>query len=354
MTDTLPDGSSFDTHDLERLFRRFHFPATAVGNDTGSFFLPESWQPFALETPPGSPELGGPPVVLAQFNEPASSNMAFAQVLAARLPRDIAARHWLGWFLDQMDYKLQEIAAVSERVADSLAGIPIGRNVYAGRVCVRFYDELAIVVIAATPAPRYAQDADMLAVVVRSLVLGNRRPGGVIEERRTVHATAATAGAAPAGIVFQCPMSWTPSVETDLAEGRGVVDLESFDDSHILSGFVRLKWIDGVDRVDEAEHLRAMGSEIRSLGLKTGQAFHVNRTPQSLGSLRMDWQKIYHAQIIERPKETPMEVWLSSLTAGSTKIFALLLTPSRQENALGWAINRRALEIVCQTLAPAG
>jgi hypothetical protein len=332
----LPDGSAVDA----ARFARVAGETPAPVDGTFSLALPRGWRREPVPPVTATPE-PGPPVLLALYTGPRVAAFApFAQVLVARLERDMSAMHWLRFYLAQMQYTPREIETISDNAADALAGLSIDGRVAAARVMVRLYGSYCYIVTVAVPAEAYDDFKDVLGLAVRGFILGGLSPHGHVEHWRDVAADGAPR--------FSFPQSWSVEAIPAPDGARGEYALLNADASGAMFGQIRVRWLDASFGGSDASEAAKMLEAFELAGVKPGALISTSTERKAQGPYSIVADAIRAATLAGDPR--PFEMWQVALAGARHRILMAMLTPAQPQSFYWWAVNRRALEIVISTL----
>jgi len=332
----LPEGDSPAMAASARVVGQAPVPA----NGTFSMALPKTWRPVDVPPVTAIPP-PGPPVLLALYGGDEISGVApFAQVQLARLERDIAAEHWLRFYLDQMQMVPREIEAISDNAADALVGQKIGGRVVATRVMVRLYSSFAYIVVAGVAAEVYGRFKDALGLAVRSFILGSQSPEGHVEKWQNVSAAG--------GPSFSIGGSWTVETIAGPDGMRGAFDLTNAEAGGAVVGKMRVRWLTSSFPGSDADEAKKMVEEFKMAGVQVGEVLRAATERKETGSCVVSAEAVRAATVAGDDRS--LEFWQVAALTASHRVLLAMLAPAQSQSFYWWAVNRRALETIVSTM----
>lgn len=339
MSSTLPRGDGLSP---EAQRARFSLRQTGVewqGHPL-TLLTPNSWTSIP---PPDEARTGMDGLRLAAFwsSEGDGDGPLSLQVFVASFPREIAASHYLRRLAVAMEMEPAQIEPISPSLADSLVTFQIGKAPFKGRLAVRLYGPFMVAALAAGPASRYDEAAELYGYLVRATSLEDLTPGGAMEQREAV----------PLGPSLSCdlPASWSFETIPGPDEQRGIVDATSVTPEDSSVGRLRLKWFVGARAGTVQEEMDKLRQELDGAGLVLGPVLHAVDEPAALSNGLV--LRAHRIELATLPEGGPtLEVQRLVLSGSGLGLCCTLISPARTTDFAAWALSRRALEIALETL----
>jgi hypothetical protein len=338
----LPDGSGFPAAMLAQAMDVVAISPTVEGNLAYRLVLPRGWT--VLDRPlPSVTEIGAlRPVVLGLHMGPiVAGGPPFVQVMAMALEREIAAADWLRQYAAASGYDIRTLGELHSGRADALISLTIRDDRYAARLLVNILGGRLVALLAAVPGEHYEELADLLGLVTASFVMPDEDPDIMVEGLRPMAVAGSTRVLLPA--------SWqVVSATNDGAKGLagglvGGLGVHWADAQGIPQGVLHI--YAGASMPTEMERLRTiLGPSLRQGALLADRLPALEDGPFTGG-----YHKIYSVTETT-PDAPPRELWHLRLDGAGSAVDLMLLTPARDHSFSAWAINRRALDIVLQTI----
>jgi hypothetical protein len=179
----------------------------------------------------------------------------------------------------------------------------------------------------------------LLGLIVRSLTLKGKVPGGHVERLRSVRLNAE--------LSCDIPLSWSARPIAGPDTLRGAVDLVSSADSDWL-GQIRLRWIANDVDTTQAREVAKMEQELAQAGITLGTRVATNLERIVAGGFTVTAQAVNLATLHDNSVD--LECWRNVLRDSRFTVYCLMLTPARTSQFYWWAVNRYALDTVATSL----
>ncbi len=323
----LPNGTNFPPDLLAKALAPVKITPTVEGVLRYQLLLPRGW--VLLDRPQVSLNDLAPhrPLVLGLHMGPVvEGGPPFAQIMALGLEREINAADWLRHYAVVSGYEIHTLGEVHSGRADALVSLSVRDERYAARLLVTIVGGRLILALLAVPGRHYEALAELLGVMTASFVTPDEDPDMMIEGLQTV-----MVGQSAQALL---PVSWLPS---PLPEG------------------IALSWANAAGQAQGVLHLSQGPINQDNLQAILGPqakrgALLADRPPEmDAGPFSQGHHRIYSVTGMDG-QAGAQELWELALQTPQHHISLLMLTPSPAHGFSAWAINRRALDIVLQTL----
>lgn len=343
MTQTdFPIGQNFSKEELKE---RFHLIKDTPYNNTElayKILIPKTWesQPIRAESADLNPNTLKP---LAIFKGPAKDGTnPFIQIQAVQLVREITAANWLRHYAIATERKLLAIKPISYNFADSVMEFLIEGHPFTARATASIDGDRLFFLLNLALASSYDTFAEIFGVPVVSFNLQNRSSKTSIENHApyNVHDI----------VRFNCPESWKYHLITEgRPKGKEAADLFNYDPDGNVCGRMRIKTVEKNVSAGVETEIRDTMDEYEDGNVSIGSL--LESIEVEIGAYRFDSAvvKAYQADI--QGNEIRQEVWIAVIEDPKYYVIVSLLTPFREQGFYVWAINRRAYDIVLETLA---
>lgn len=341
MADLLPIGQAIPAPQRKALF--FRVNDIPFGNRSLAFsvMLPKTWGvDSSLKVANGelTPAALKPLAIFRGMS--GDEAYAYLQIQAMLLTREISAASWLqAWALSE-GYTVRETRELSPLFVDALLEFFIDETPFTMRAAVKLDGNRLFLVKAFVPSVAYAAMEQTFGLMVASFELAQPGPTPHIESRAHLH----LAGR----LRLQHPMSWRPRVLTDLPDGRAAVDLYQIDDADALQGLLRIKLAEKRVVPSSSTMLASAQAELAEADVTLEEEIHNGPIESPVELYKSGQLVIYLASINGSP--TPQEVWIYLFETSTHFVAMTLLTPSREAQYYPWAINKRAFELVLDSI----
>jgi hypothetical protein len=130
---------------------------------------------------------------------------------------------------------------------------------------------------------------------------------------------------------------------------RGIVDLTNVDADGNPVGRIRVKWIWHSMPADDAAEAAKLKQGFEAAGLVIGEATHSQGAePAGQSGFSVRFQRIHRATIPGNP--VPQEYRILGLASPDVHVYIAALSPDPTKYFTEWAINRRAFDLLIETL----
>lgn len=297
--------------------------------------VPAAWRRDRTEDY-GTELTAGRLLPLAALASPRSD--AFLQVQATPLNREVTAEHWLRHFLMTSGYNAEKSVILSIFFADCLASFSIGAGKYLGRFAVRVHGDSVFLLSVFCEEALYDGMAELLGLCVASFQPLGAPSGPSVEEWLPTRLGDL--------LSFSRPASWAMRVVPAAPAGKSALDFISIVDDVAL-GMMRVKA--AAFTVDAT-----LDGQIRDAVGEYAEAGMIVNPNEQRHDVDLAGDRFTDGRLVIFNGATeggaPQELWVIVFRDKSTLFTISLLTPDRKSQFLIWAENRRALDIVTETL----
>ncbi|KHD11471.1 hypothetical protein PN36_29130 [Candidatus Thiomargarita nelsonii] len=277
---------------------------------------------------------------LAIFAAPDGSH-SFIQLHAIGLPREISAAHWLRHYAATTDRTIVELEELSVLFADSLMTFKIEDHTFVGRAAVRIDGDRLFMVFGFAIEAAYQALAETFGLAISSFKLLSPSSRTSIEPHRRHNL---------ADIVqFDCPASWKHKVPENPPIGKQAIDFYHFDDNNAFQGLIRVKAVSKTVVNQSEEVIKNTVEEYADSNLILRDKLHSSPVGSYSARFSNGFLIIYGCTI-EGNEENQQELWICAFEDEKHYIVTSLLTPSRRQIFYTWAFNKRAYEIVLESI----
>lgn len=331
----LPNGTNYPRQRVSAEFG--WYDALPHGNGALGFKLlvPRMWQQDLVpggEVEPRVDRL----LPLAAFSSHLQDG--FLEIQVTSLERDISAGHWLQAYMEEVNYEPLAIVDVSKIFADSLAEFVIEGRKFIGRFSASIRGNLLFLVSALSFKESYDALAEMFGVSIASFQATAVPPRLTVESR---------VSASVDGIVhFEYPASWQSRVVSPSPHGKAAVDLiGTLGDA--LTGIIRVKTVRKSLASGPEQLISASLAEFEEAGIQSIEKQAENNVPISGNKFSNGMVKIYSGIT---SAGLPQEIWVVVMENAHVHCVISMVTPDRNLEFAVWAVNRRALDIILETI----
>lgn len=277
---------------------------------------------------------------LAIFAGPKSEH-SFIQLHAIQLPKEISAAHWLKHYAATTERKLVDLDELSVLFADSLMTFKIEDHGFSGRAAAKIDGDRLFLVFCFAPDATYPALAETFGLAVSSFKLLNPSSKKTIEPRHQHNL---------ANIVqFEYPASWTPRIAENPPIGKQAIDLYHFDDNKAFQGLIRVKTVNKTVVEQSEDVIKDTVQEYADSNLVLRDKLHSSPVGSYSERFSNGVLIIYNC-VIEGNQENTQELWICVFGDDEYYVITSLLTPSRNDIFYTWALNKRAYEIVLESI----
>lgn len=266
----------------------------------------------------------------------------YLQIQALTLVREISAAHWLRHFAEITNRQIIVFAERSDQFADSVMSFQVEERVFRGRATALIDGNRLFLLFAFASEEEYTTLAEAFGVSVASFKLRNPSPQRSIELRQQFQIENVLHG--------QYPRSWRSRTPENTPPGKAVLDLYNFDDDGVLNGMMRIK-VAEKSLADMSIAITQVQQEFIEGNLRLRDRIHSGPLTFPEGRFKNGRIEIFGATL-DNPEALSQELWISVGEADQRWVSVTLLTPNRQERFYAWAINKKAYEIILQSLMP--
>lgn len=336
MNDILPIGRNYPKDQIDRNFTLKWI--SPPGRSTFAFriMVPSGWveddiskyRPEEIDADTLFP--------LSAFSD--SQSHSFLQVQVVRLAREISAVHWLHLFLEESNHRIDVIVEISDYFSDSLSSFEIEGNRFKGRMAASVSGEFLYIISAFCPESYYETLSEVLGICIASFRVILPPTRKTIEGWQSFSLDGT--------LRFQFPDSWATYIVPAPPKGKAAVDLISTLQGSAV-GLIRVKRVAGfaassseVVRSDAVEEIKQIGivnisENINSVHYKGNQRFQAGKVHVYAGKSEIG---IEH------------EAWITIAEGEDEFCVITMITASKKENFYVWSVNRRAYDIITQTI----
>jgi hypothetical protein len=343
MTQTdFPIGQNFSEKELKE---RFHLIKDMPYNNPElayKILIPKGWESESIQAE--SKDLNPntlKPLGIFKGPEDGGAN-PFVQIQAVQLLREITAANWLRHYAIATERELLAIKPISDRFADSVMEFSIQGHPFTARVTASIDGDRLFFLFNLALASTYPKYEEIFGVPVVSFNLQKMSGKPSIENRLSYNLNDI--------IRFTYPESWKYRAVTEKhPKGREAADLFSFDPDGNLCGRMRVKTVDKGFSSGVEEQIEDTLSEYGDGNVIVDDL--LESVEVEIGSDRFDTGVVKAFSGHIEGNEIRQEVWVAVIEDPKYYMVVSLLTPFREQGFYLWAINRRAYDIVLETLA---
>jgi len=341
MSDLLPIGQEIPAGRRKELFFRITdnpFGNRALGY---SILIPKTWG-IDSSLKVASAELSAAGLKpLAIFRGMAGdSAYAYLQLQATLLTREITASYWLTAWALSAGYTVVESRELSPLFVDALIEFFIEETAHTMRVTVKIDGNRLFLTKAFVPTAAYSAVDQTFGLMVASFELTQPSPHPYIEVRTNLRIAER--------IRLQHPASWRSRILTELPDGKAAADLYQIDDADSLQGLIRIKLAEKRVVSSLPLMLKNTQEELQSADITLEEELHNGRVESPVELYKAGQLLIYTASIEGNP--SPQEVWIYVFETTTHFIAMTLLTPTRDSSYFAWAVNKRAFELMLDSI----
>lgn len=265
---------------------------------------------------------------------------AYIQLQAIQLVREVSAAHWLRYFAVTTGRKIIELVELSPLFSDTLMTFDIEGHAFVGRLAAKIDGNRLFLVFCFAVEEAYPYLEEVFGLAISSFKLLNPSQQPTIESRQEYKLKDI--------VQFVCPSSWQYNYPENAPVGKHAIDLYNFDDEQALQGLIRVKAVLKSVVTNSDQLVKDTIIEFSEANFQIQKALH-NGAVASYSDQFQDGLLMIYLGVIEGSDE-PQEFWLSVFEAQSHYIVLSLLSPARESVFYTWAFNKRAYEIVLESL----
>ncbi|MCX7099865.1 MAG: hypothetical protein NTV43_18375 [Methylococcales bacterium] len=262
---------------------------------------------------------------------------AYIHIYAVELLKEISAANLLRHYANTTGRNIINLQEISIYFADSLMDFNIENQSFIGRAAIRVDGNKAFMVFCFTKKANYENLAEIFGLTVASFQLTSPSLQNYIEHRVSI---------AINDIKFDYPASWQPNMPKEMPRGRQVTDLYHFDNENVLQGMIRIKVVEKntIDSIEKV--LRGTIDEFTEANVVIQQKTHQSSVESYSKRFLNGEILIYECTI----NNNPNELWICVFSDTTHYYVISLLTPARDNYFYTWALNRRAYDIVLESV----
>ncbi len=343
MTQTeFPIGQNFSKKELKE---RFHLIKDMPYNNPElayKILIPKGWESESIQAE--SKDLNPntlKPLAIFKGPEHGGAN-PFVQIQAVQLIREITAANWLRHYAIATERKLLAIKPISDNFADSVMEFLIDGHPFTARATASIDGDRLFFMLNLALSSTYDKLAEIFGVPVVSFNLQRGSSKKSIEKHIPYNLDEI--------VRFNCPDSWKYRLVTEeRPEGKEAADLFSHDPDGNVCGRMRVKSVERNVSSGVETQIQDTISEYRDGNVIVDDL--LESVEVEIGSDRFDTGVVKAFSAHVDGNEIRQEVWVAVIEVPEYYIVVSLLTPFREQDFFLWAINRRAYDIVLETLA---
>lgn len=337
----LPIGQEIPVQTRKDLF--FKVENTPFGNKSLAFsiLVPKTWgidSSLKVASAELSPASLKPLAILRGMA--GDSAMAYLQIQAMKLTREITAADWLASHALSSQRSILKNQELSPLFADAQLEFVIEETPFTMRAVARVDGDRLFFVSAFCPSSVYASLEQTFGLMVASFDLTYPTTVTNIEPRLPLRVGGK--------IRLQHPSSWRPRMHENLPKGRYAVDLYQIDDADSLQGLIRIKLAEKGEISSIPLMLQRAKAELTEAGVELLGELHNAPVESPYELFKSGQLLIFEASIEGSP--SPQEAWIYLFETVSHFTALSLLTPAREHDHYVWAINRRAFELILNSI----
>ena len=336
----LPTGEKIETQRLRRDFMWLEVTPTNATEHPFKFLAPKSFRavPVSESEKIDTTSL----TTLLSLQDSASSAGIIVQ--KQKLPREIAATHWLRLSADQAGRRIEILDTVSDRFADAKVSFTIEGKLYSSRLAVQIAGGDAFLLFCFAPQATYESLADTFGMFIATweLLSPPKQPSVEPWPEHTLDA-----------FRFRIPASWKIApAKVPARKGVEAVVFSNLDDDGQPNGFIRIA------TVQDSRGNSLLGGLEEAFDFWTALNLpHRQLVSQNTPETAVSWAKERSLKILklDGPAAPPggFEGRLLALGLDDRWLTISLLTPPEGDTARFhvWAINQRAFKIIAESLS---
>jgi hypothetical protein len=342
MTDNkLPLGENISDEQIKHSFNMVKDIPFDNESLTYQLLISKSWNPTSIhlqEQPVINPEkMTG--IGLFVGNQVQNSR-AFISLQVMELPQEINAADVLRGYVLANDYKLITLQEDSPKRVDSLVEFQMQGGDYLGRALMAITGNRVGFLLAVGAPSEYEQLKDIFSLAIASFEMPHA-PQGHIETWREYQMGVNW-------LHFYCPTTWTFDYpdSSDLTDRFGLELYNTHANDEVI-GIIRAKTVLKKDTTAIGDELEKFMDELQEMGVEFGEIMNRQDLPVNSPFIAAH-QVIY--QILDKQVGIVREAWVALLEDDQYLSFFALLTCRREEAFSVWAVNKRAWQIMLNTL----
>ena len=337
----LPSGKNVSDEHIKQSYNRVQ--DTPFGNDSLFYRLlvSKEWNPTAIH-------LQERPVITTEkmmgigmfVGSQISDSKPFILLQVMNLAQEINAADVLRGYALANDYQLKTLQEDSPKRVDSLVEFQLQGVTYFGRAMMAITGNRVGFLLAAGAPSEYEQLEEKFALASASFEMSNA-PQGHIEAWREYQIGVNW-------LYFHFPTSWTFDYpdSSDLTDRFGLELYNTTADNEVI-GIVRAKTVLKKYTTDIGDELQKFMEELEAMGVEFGEIMNRHALPVNAPFIAAH-QVIY--QILDKQTNQVREAWVALLEDDQYLSFFALLTTRREDAFSVWAVNKRAWQIMLNTL----
>ncbi len=303
--------------------------------------VPKNWNPMSIH-------LKSRPVINAEkmtgigmFVGPQMQNTKpFILLQVMELHQEMAAADVLRGYVLANDYKLKTIQENSPKRVDSLVEFEIEGAKFFGRAMMGITGNRVGFLLAAGPYSDYDDLEDTFALAAASFNM-TKAPQGDIESWRECKI-------GTDWLSFSYPISWNFSRPSSFEpNSRAGVELYHTDIDENIIGIIRIKVVLKANIINIETELKKFMDELEEMGVEFGEI--MARDTLSVNGRFIEGHQVVY-QALDKKTGLVREVWCTLLEDDEYLSFFALLTTRREDAFSIWAVNKRAWQIIMNTL----
>jgi hypothetical protein len=341
MDSKLPLGENISDEQIKLSFNMVK--DTPFENESLSYqiLIPKNWNPTSIH-------LHKEPIINAEkmtgigmfVGNQVQNSRAFILLQVIELSQEINAADVLRAYVLANNYQLKTLQEDSPKRVDSLVEFQMQGGDYLGRAVMGITGNRLGFLLAAGAPSEYESLENTFALAVASFEM-TKAPQGHIESWREYQIGVNW-------LYFHCPVSWNfeypPS--SNLTDRFGL-ELYNKDANNDVIGIIRAKGILKKESTKIETELKLFMDELEEMGVEFGEIMNRHDLPVNKYFLAAH-QVIY--QIRDKETNAVREAWVALLEDEKFLSFFTLLTTRREDAFSIWAVNKRAWQIVLNTL----
>lgn len=339
--DYFPIGKNFSREELTREFDLVRETPYENQELAYKILMPKTWKGefIRAETKYLNPNTLKP-LGIYKGPEQGGAN-PYVQIQAAQLVREITAANWLRHYAIVNDRNIIAIKPISTHFADSVMNFLIEGHKFTARSTASIDGDRVFFLLNFALESVYEKYADIFGVCVVSFNIQNPSSKQSVENHVLYDLKQI--------VRFRYPESWKYKEVTEAPQGKAGVDLFNYDPDGNVCGKIRVKTVDknvsqGVetqvkDTLDEYVEANVRSSRI------------IENANVEIGSYRFTSAMVTAYKGAIEGSEIEQEIWVCVIEDPEYFIVVSMLTPFRERLFYMWALNRRAFDIVLETLA---
>jgi hypothetical protein len=337
-TDELPIGKNLPAQTIKAMFSLAE--DTPFNNKQLGYkiLMQKNWEMDTIEAKTAELDtISLKPIALfvSPQNHPQS---AYIHIYAVQLVKEITAAHLLRHYANTTDRTIINLQEISIYFADSLMTFNIENKPFIGRAAIRIDGNIAFMVFGFTKKANYENLAEIFGLTVASFQLTSPSSQSYIEPRETIVFFNT--------IKFNYPASWKSNIPKEIPNGRQVTDLYHFDNENVLQGMIRIKIVEKniIDSVEKV--IKGTIEEFTVANVKIQQKSHQSSV-ESYSKQFLNGQLLIYDCLIDN---NPNELWICIFSDANYYVVVSLLTPARDKVFYTWALNKRAYDIILESV----